>query len=103
MMHETLCGNLKSSLPSISTLLRFFQTKKEIKEGNFRFKELKKFLEESNLLNYIWVSEDATRVTGKIVYDCTTNKIVGFVQPLIDGCPNQVFFCHICKRYIKLF
>lgn len=80
MMYETLSGNLKIFLPYISTLLRFFQTKKEkIIEDSFRFKELKYFLEERHLPKFIWVSENATRITGKIMYDCSTNKLVDFV------------------------
>lgn len=38
-----------------------------------------------NLPKFVWVSEDGTRVNGRIEYDSITNKIVGFVLPLSKG------------------
>ncbi|KAE8739183.1 hypothetical protein FOCC_FOCC015324 [Frankliniella occidentalis] len=53
-----------------------------IKEGEFRFQALKKFLNRRNLPLKIWLSEDGTHVTGRIQYCSKTNQIVGFVLPL---------------------
>ena len=47
---------------------------------------LKDYLIERNLPLCIWLSEDGTRLTGKIEYDSLTNKVIGFVLPFINGC-----------------
>lgn len=96
---------MKNCLPSISALLRYFNsTRDTIVEGSFRFKELRRFIDERNLPRYICISEDATRITGRIMYDSTSNKLVGFVQSLIDGCPNQdSFFATSAKDILNFF
>lgn len=33
----------------------------------------------------MWISEDATRITSKIEYNSSSNKIVGFVMPFKNG------------------
>lgn len=38
---------------------------------------------------FIWIAEDATRITGKIEYDSRSNKVLGFVLPLKNGLPDQ--------------
>ncbi|KAF5298551.1 hypothetical protein FQA39_LY11752 [Lamprigera yunnana] len=40
----------------------------------------KAFLVDKNLPLKVWISEDATRITGRIQYDASTNQIVGLVQ-----------------------
>lgn len=80
---------MKNILPSITTIYRFIdQSSERAEEGSFRFKELRVFLIKRNLPPYVWISEDATRITGKIQYDELTNKLIGFVMPLKDGCPQ---------------
>lgn len=89
LLYETLYCNMKNVLPSITTIFRHIdQTQDKIIEGNFRFKELRIFLVKRNLPLQIWISEDATRITGKIEYDEYTNKLVGFVLPLENRCPQ---------------
>jgi len=86
LLYETLQSNLTNSLPSISSLNRFISTQKQnIVEGEYRFKELKEFLLERNLPLCVWVSEDGTRVMGKIQYDQVSNKVIGFVLPFENG------------------
>jgi len=90
---QTLHIKMKHALPSISTLFRFLDnTQSKVVEGDFRFEELKLFSIKKNLLFKIWISEDATRITGKIEYDCKSNKIIGFVLPLKNGCPQYNSF-----------
>ncbi|CAG9820720.1 unnamed protein product [Phaedon cochleariae] len=82
-------ANLKNALPSISTLNRYLQNKRiPIEEGVMNFAGLLKFLEDNGLPKIVWISEDGTRITGKIQYDARTNKIVGFVLPLKNGMPQ---------------
>lgn len=88
--YETLQANLKNCLPSISTLNRFVDNKqKRLEEGSFDFEGLRDFLEMKNLPKVIWISEDGTRVNGRIEYDSICNKIVGFVLPLAKGLPQS--------------
>lgn len=47
-----------------------------------RCKELKKYLESLKLPMYVWLSEDATRITSKIEFDPKTNQMVGIVLPM---------------------
>lgn len=54
-------------------------------EGEYRFPQLKNFLIKNNLPLCVWISEDATGITGKIEYDSISNKIVGFVMPFNNG------------------
>jgi len=81
LLYETLQENLKNSLPTTS-LYKFISTKKDIiSEGQYRIEQLKKYLTSRNLPLCVWISEDGTRITGKIEYDSLSNKIIGFVIP----------------------
>lgn len=68
-LYQTLCYNLPNSLPSISSLFRYFGKTQQLSEGYFRFMELRKFLDDHNYPSNVWLSEDATRITGRIEYD----------------------------------
>lgn len=76
---------LSSNLPfpSISTVKRELYNNSEfIKEGQFRFESLKHFLDRHGLPKKLVISEDGTKITGRIQYDPKTNQVVGFVLPL---------------------
>lgn len=90
--YETLCKNIP--LPSLSSISRYLQEKgPTIIEGNLRSTELLEYLEKRKLPLQVWLSEDATRVTGRIQYDSKTNQLVGFVLPLDgNGMPIQMSF-----------
>lgn len=47
-----------------------------------RFEQLSKFLETKKLPKIIWLSEDATSITGRVQYCSKADSIVGFVGPL---------------------
>ncbi|KAF5308018.1 hypothetical protein FQR65_LT18283 [Abscondita terminalis] len=84
LLYETLSSNLKGILPTISTIQRQFSKMSDefrIKEGEFRFSQLKLFLINRELPLKVWISEDATRVTGRIEYCSKSNKLVGFLLP----------------------
>lgn len=93
LAYETLQANLKNSMPSISTLNRFVDHKQtRLEEGTFDFQGLNDFLEKNIIPKVIWMSEDGTRVNGRIEYDPVSNKIVGFVLPLNKGLPETKTF-----------
>lgn len=60
-------------------------------EGTLQIQQLKKFLTDRKLKMKVFLSEDATRVTGKVQYDCKTNQLVGFVLPTNE---NSMPICH---------
>ncbi|CAG9768534.1 unnamed protein product [Ceutorhynchus assimilis] len=104
LLYETLKANLENSLPSISTLNRFLDTRNEpLQEGGFDFKGLLKHLTDRGLPKMIWVSEDGTRVTGKIEYDSKSNNVIGLVLPLRDGLPQQGTFPATSAEAIKAY
>ena len=46
--------------------------------------ELRQFLNSRGLLLKVWLSEDQTRIAGRIHHHSSTNQIVGFVLSLND-------------------
>lgn len=64
LLYETLYSNLKESLPSISTVRKDLNNDFDIQEGNIRFEELKNYLVKRNYPLRVWISEDATAITG---------------------------------------
>lgn len=64
LVYETLYANLPNCLPSPSTVNRYISKKGPvIIEGVIRHRELKEYLEEKNCPFYVWLSEDATKIT----------------------------------------
>lgn len=81
-VYETIEKNLPGSLPSSATVGRCLRDFNEsVLEGEFRFEQLRQYLEEKSLPKVVWISEDGTRVTGKIQYDTRNNQISGFSLP----------------------
>lgn len=106
LLYETLQLNLP--LPSTTTVLRCLKERgPDIREGEFRTAELKDFLVQNNLPMKIWLSEDATRITGKIQFDSNSNQIVGLVLPVNpnNGCPTTLAFpassAKVIEEHIK--
>lgn len=59
-----------------------------MEECYFRITEAKEYLLKRNLPTKVVISEDATRVNGRIPYDFRTDQIVGFGPPLVEGLPQ---------------
>ncbi|KAE8743742.1 hypothetical protein FOCC_FOCC009616 [Frankliniella occidentalis] len=80
-LYDVLRANI-TELPSPVTVCRTISAAANpIVEGLFRFKELKEYLCERDLPLVVWVSEDATRITGRIQYDPRHNQVIGFELP----------------------
>lgn len=74
---------MPAAIPAISTIDRhIYRSNCHVIEGIPRFDELSLFLEERGLEKVVSISEDATRIVGRIQYDSSTNQIVGFTLPL---------------------
>lgn len=83
LLYETIHKNLELSLPSIDTTNRFIRkTHGQMVEGCLRTNELLQYLNDRNLELAVALSEDVTRISGRIEYDHRTNQISGFVLPL---------------------
>lgn len=104
MLYKTLQVNLSNFLPAISTLLNFISTYKDnVVEGEYRFHELKDFLVKYNLPLCVWISENATRITGKIENDFISNTVVGFVMPFHDGLAKVFTFLSNSACAIRIY
>lgn len=81
--YDTIQRNSQCALPAISSTNRYIRhTNCGIVEGILRCEELCVYLEERNLPFEVSLSEDATRIEGKVQYDSKTNQLVGFVLPI---------------------
>lgn len=90
--YETLYSNLQDAFPSITTVARHIKSSVDtIKEGEFRFSALKKFLVEGGYPLTVWLSEDATRILGRPQFDEKNNIIVGLVPPLNEKGLPEIF------------
>ncbi|CAG9812470.1 unnamed protein product, partial [Phaedon cochleariae] len=85
LLYETLYNNFKASLPSLSTIRQNLQNDYNLCEGKLRFIELKEYLLKHNYPLDVWISEDATAITGRIQYDSKTDSIIGFPLPLTSS------------------
>lgn len=78
----TLQKNLELALPSLSRTNYFIQnTNNTLIEGVPRFQELLHYLEENNSPLAVTLSEDGTRIFGRVQYDSKKNQLSGFVLP----------------------
>lgn len=83
LLYETIHRNLELAIPSIDTTNRFIRkTQNQMVEGCLRTNELLQYLNERSLPLAVAISEDATRISGRIEYDHRTNQISGFVLPI---------------------
>lgn len=83
LLYETIHRNLELALPSIDTTNRFIRKMHgQMVEGCLRTNELLQYLTERKLPLSVALSEDATRITGRVEYDHRTNQVSGFVLPI---------------------
>ncbi|KAJ8665980.1 hypothetical protein QAD02_007642 [Eretmocerus hayati] len=86
LVYEYLVQNFKNTIPSLSTINRFIhQDSEPIVEGELMVEQLSKFLNDNGLPREVVLSEDATRVTGKLEYDTRTDECVGRALPFDDN------------------
>lgn len=94
LAYETLNANFPLSIPSISTVHRFITDKgPRVIEGEMRTDELLRYLKNRKLPLKISLSEDATRIIGKVSYDPATNQLIVFALPIDkNGMPIKFSF-----------
>ena len=91
LAYEFLQQNVPQALPCVRTIQSTIHSEyKRVDEGCFRFDELKGHIERYKAPAFISISEDATRIVGRVEYDSATNRCVGFVLPLDEnGLPKE--------------
>lgn len=101
--YETLSKNLL--FPSYSTVMRHLYDKRSKVEGYFEFEEFKLSNKQSGDVEYVWVSEDDTRIVEKLVYDSKRNTIVGLILSTDEqnGIPKIDSFEFTSIRALKIF
>lgn len=81
--YTDLQKNFELCLPSIVSVNRYiYKSNCRVMEGILRCNELLLYLKERKLPLVVNLSEDATRIIGRVQYDIHTNQIVGFVPPI---------------------
>lgn len=81
--YETLQKNLELCLPSLSSTNRYVRQLGEcVIEGQLRTRELVQYLAARGLEPVVAISEDATRIDGRIQYSSKLNQIMGFSCPI---------------------
>lgn len=70
------------------------EDKSRVIEGELRSTQLANYLEVVKSPNYVFLSEDASGVVQKVVYDAYSNQLVGLVVPLNEatGIPKAFLF-----------
>lgn len=82
LAYNTIQNNLACAIPSLSTTNRHIQNSNiSITEGLLRCEELLQYLENRKSPLCVALSEDATRIEGKVQYDVRTNQLIGFILP----------------------
>lgn len=82
MAYETIYKNLEGALPSLPSANRYIRASNcRMTEGILRCEELSVYLKQRKQPPIVSLSEDATRMIGKIQYDSVSNQLVGFVLP----------------------
>jgi len=94
LAYEFLQQNVPQALPCVRTIQTTIHSEyKCINEGAFQFDELKEHIERYGAPAFVSISEDATRIVGRVEYDSATNRCVGFVLPLDGNGLPKVNFC----------
>ena len=95
--------NIPECLPSLRTVQRLVHGSYTFQmEGVFEFNGLEEHLHLYNAKKIISISEDATRLIGRVDYDKETNKLVGFVLPSNnEGIPLSDSFIAVSFDFVQ--
>lgn len=104
LAYQTLQNNLNLALPSLSATNRYIRkAAMNLTEGVPRFEELAKYLAERNLPMMVTLSEDATRIAGRVQYDSKVNEIIGFVLPTNNENGMPIPHAFPARNYDEIF
>lgn len=107
LAYQTIQNNLNLALPSLSATNRYIKEMHDnLVDGVLRCESLVQYLKKRNLPLIVSLSEDATRINGRVQYDSVLNEVIGFVLPIDDetGMPiSHSFPARNCEEIIKHF
>lgn len=67
----------------------------KITEGQLRCEELKSYLQKIGAPLVVWLSEDGSGIVRRVVYDVSSNKLIGLTLPI-----NELTGMPICSTYL---
>lgn len=105
LAYETLRANNMAAIPSLSVIDGYILRKKSYYiEGEIRANELLQYLVDLKLPKIVALSEDATRITGRVQYNSRSNDIIGFPLPIDkSGLPMPGIYMARCASVIEGF
>lgn len=79
-------------------------TEKCSSEGELRCEKLLQYLIKHDAGKDVWLCEDGSGLIPKIVYDPTSDQLIGMTLPMNeDGCPNRFEFTARNEEEIKKY
>lgn len=92
--YQTIQKNLEAAIPSLPTIDRYIRSSHfHITPGILRTQELLQYLNERDLPKIVSISEDMTRIVGRVQYDSRTNQLYGLVEPINYNTGMPIPFC----------
>lgn len=103
LAYETIQANLFGAIPSLPSTNRYIhRTHSTIVEGVVRCHELLQYLNERNLERTVSISEDATRIIGRVQYSRHTNQLLGFTLPIDTSTGLPVPFSYLARSFSEI-
>lgn len=90
LAYTTLQLNLTGVLPSLSSVKNSLSKHESVKEGTFRFNEIKERIIQRGENLFVHISEDDTKLSERLRYDSKTDQVLGLQLPLNDDGVPQV-------------
>lgn len=104
LAYDTIQRNLECALPSLVSVNRYINASGcFMNEGILRTEELRLYLSERLLQPVVVLSEDATRITGRVQYDKRSNQLIGFVLPLNNATGLPIPFKYPARNAEEIF
>lgn len=102
--YNTIQRNLEGALPALVSANRYInRSEYAVAEGVLRSQDLLKYLTELKSPLAVCISEDCTRVEGRIQYDSKTNQIIGFTAPIDKSTGLPVPFTFPARNAEEIF
>lgn len=104
LAYETIQRNLPRALPSLVSTNRYIRNSGcDITLGILRTHELRNYIDERSLDPVVCLSEDGTRIIGRIQYDSKSNQLIGFVLPLNESTGMPIPFTYPATSLEEIF
>lgn len=78
--------------------MKVIHSQEKITEGALRCTELKAYLEKIGASNAVWLSEDGTGIVKRVVYDVSSNQLVGLNLPLDKNTGMPISYTFVARN-----